>query len=186
MSDYESLSDIELLTSIRADDTMAFRTIYERHWKALYLRACKSVDEDEAKDMIQEVMVSLWNRRQQIDIKKEDEIIRYLFTALKYRVISHYAYTTARIKKDSLFEVGTAITPDHLLENKELGMLLDTVVENMPDRMQLIFKMSREENLSISDIAFKLKISDQTVKNQVTQALKRLRDFISSHQKQNL
>lgn len=177
------VSDIELLTAIRGDETAAFRILYDRHWKALYIKACKSVDEDEAKDIVQDVMVSLWNRRHEINIVREDEILRYLYTAVKYRVISYYAYTKAKLKKELLFELSDTITPDHVLENKELRMLLDSAIEEMPGRMKLIFRMSREENISLSNIAIELKISDQTVKNQVTEALRRLKTFLSVHHK---
>lgn len=183
MSFGQPASDIELLTAIRQGDTAAFRILYDRHWKALYIRACKSVDEDEAKDIVQDVMVSLWNRKQEISISREDEILRYLYTAVKYRVISYYAYTSAKIKRELLFEFPETISPDHLLENKELRMLLDSAIEEMPGRMKLIFKMSREENISLSNIAIELKISDQTVKNQVSEALRRIKQFLSAHQK---
>lgn len=183
MSPGQSSSDIELLTSIRAGDSAAFRILYDRHWKSLYVRACKSVDEEEAKDIVQDVMVSLWNRRNEISIVKEDEILRYLYTAVKYRVISYYAYTNAKVKKELQFVLPETSTPDDVLENKELRMLLDSAIEEMPGRMKLIFKMSREENISVSNIAIELKISDQTVKNQVTEALRRLRLYLSAHHK---
>lgn len=177
------VSDIELLAAVRGGDTAAFRILYDRHWKVLYIRACKSVDEDQAKDIVQDVMVSLWNRRHEISIAKEDEILRYLYTAVKYRVISYYAYTNAKIKRELLFELSETITPDHLLEDKELRMMLDSAIEEMPGRMKLIFKMSREENISLSNIAIELKISDQTVKNQVSEALRRIKAFLSVHHK---
>lgn len=183
MSTGQTVSDIALFAAIQADDTAAFRILYDRHWKALYIKACKSVDEEEAKDIVQDVMVSLWNRRQEISISKEDEILRYLYTAVKYRAISYYAYTSAKLKKEMLFDHPETLPPDHLLENKELRMLLDSAIEDMPGRMKLIFKMSREENISLSNIAIELKISDQTVKNQVSEALRRLRSFLSAHQK---
>jgi len=182
MSLAQPVSDIELLTAIRLGDTAAFRILYDRHWKTLYIRACKNVNEDEAKDIVQDVMVSLWNRRHEISIAREDEIMRYLYTAVKYRVISYYAYTSAKIKKELQFEFSETISPDHLLESKELRMLLDSAIEEMPGRMKLIFKMSREENISLSNIAIELKISDQTVKNQVSEALRRIRAFLSVRQ----
>ncbi|MGY4385215.1 RNA polymerase sigma factor (sigma-70 family) [Pedobacter sp. UYP24] len=183
MPPIQPISDIELLALIREGDTAAFRILYDRHWKALYIRACKSVNEDEAKDIVQDVMVSLWNRRHEISVAKGDEILRYLFTAVKYRLISHYAYTKAKIKKELLFEFAETITPDTVLENKELRMLLDSAIEEMPGRMKLIFKMSREENISLSNIAIELKISDQTVKNTVSEALRRLRSFLSANRR---
>lgn len=177
------VSDLELLAAIRLGDTAAFRILYDRHWKGLYIRACKGVDADEAKDIVQDVMISLWNRRHDITMGKEDEILRYLYTAVKYRVISYYAYTNAKIKRELLFELSETISPDHALENKELKMLLDSAIEEMPGRMKLIFKMSREENISLSNIAIELQLSDQTVKNQVSEALKRLKIFLSAHRK---
>jgi RNA polymerase sigma factor (sigma-70 family) len=175
MAGFQTACDLDLLTAIRADDKDAFRFLYDRHWKALYIRACKSVNEDEAKDMIQEVMVSFWKRRNQISITHEDDIGKYLFTALKYRIITFYTYTSSSIKKSFLFDPAVPDSPEEILENKELGSLLDSTIESMPGRMQEIFRMSRDENISVADIAFKLNISEQTVKNQITLALKRLK-----------
>jgi RNA polymerase sigma-70 factor (ECF subfamily) len=47
--------------------------------------------------------------------------------------------------------------------------------------MQQIFRMSREEDLSIADIAGLLNLSEQTVKNQLSEALKRLRTSLQSN-----
>src|SRR5690242_8212640 len=54
------MSDGDLLQLIKKNDTAAFESIYDKYWQALYLKACQRVDKDEAKDMVQEVMISLW------------------------------------------------------------------------------------------------------------------------------
>lgn len=177
----EYASDVDLIAAIRADDRGAFHILYEKYWKALYRKACKGADEDEAKDMIQEVMISLWNRRHQIHITQPDDLGKYLFTALKYRVISFYAYTSAQIKKSSLLELPLDTAPDIILENKELKVILEAAVESMPGKMRQIFRMSRDEDFSIADIAARLNLSEQTVKNQIGQALKRLRSTLLDH-----
>ncbi len=176
------ISDIDLVFAMRNNDPDAFRQLYERHWKALYIRACKNVNEDEAKDLVQEVMLSLWNRRHQIAIEKQDDISKYLFTALKYRTISFYTYTTAQIKKAELLDMAFEEGPDILMENKELGNVLDTVITGMPEKMQQIFRMSREDEMPVSHIAARLNLSEQTVKNQISQALKRIRSSVLNHQ----
>lgn len=178
----QTISDRELLHSIKTDDnSAAFEMLFNRYWKELYTKACQRVDKDVAKDLVQEVMTTLWRRRKDIFTFEDGEIGRYLFTALKYRVISHYAYTAAEIRNSSLFEV----LSDHIysppLETKEFSEFIEAEINHLPARMQQVFRMSREEDFSIADIARKLNLSEQTVKNQLTEALKRLRASIKSH-----
>jgi RNA polymerase sigma-70 factor (ECF subfamily) len=47
--------------------------------------------------------------------------------------------------------------------------------------MQQIFRMSREDDFSIADIARQLNLSEQTIKNQLTEALKRIRESVKSN-----
>jgi len=174
------LNDAELLRAIRDDDTSAFKVLYDRYWENLYLKACQRVDKDEAKDLVQEVMTTLWRRRKDIFTYEDGEIGRYLFTAVKYRVISHYAYTNAEVKNSNLFEVLSGNVTTNTLEVKELSEFIESEINRLPARMQQIFRMSRQDDLSIADIATKLNLSEQTVKNQLTEALKRLRMSIKS------
>lgn len=181
--DANHISDTYLIAAIQANDQAAFRLLYDKYWKVLYLRACKGVDEDEAKDMIQEIMLSVWNRRHHIHASEKDDLGKYLFTALKYRIISYYAHTSGQIKKSELLDIPMDTAPDILLENKELKTVIEATVERMPGKMQQIFRMSRDENFSVADIAAQLNLSEQTVKNQIGQALKRLRTTVMDHHK---
>jgi RNA polymerase sigma-70 factor (family 1) len=174
-------SDRDLLQLIQNDDTAAFETLYHRYWKELYLKASQRVDKDEAKDLVQEVMISLWRRRKAIVADEHGELGRYLFTALKYRIISHYAFSSAEIKKAEIFEVLESGEENRQLETKELQSVIESAISRLPTRMQQIFRMSREDDVSISDIAKKLNISEQTVKNQLTEALRRLRETLQGN-----
>jgi RNA polymerase sigma-70 factor (ECF subfamily) len=173
-------NDAELLRAIKEGDTGAFKVLYDRYWQRLYIKACQRVDKDAAKDMVQEVMTTLWRRRHDIFTFDDGEIGRYLFTAIKYRVISHYAYGTEEIRSMDLFDVPEASAADNPLETKEFSEFIESEIQRLPERMQQIFRMSREEDISITDIARQLNISEQTVKNQLTEALRRLRQSIRS------
>lgn len=177
----KQISDENLLASLKRDDTVAFEMLYNRYWKSLYLKACQRVDKDDAKDLVQEVMMSLWRRRHELPSFKEGEFVRYLFTAIKYRVISHYAFSAAEIKNAALFEVLDSEEHINMLETKELNARIESAVSQLPARMQQVFRMSREDDLSIADIARKLNVSEQTVKNQLTEALRRLRNSLRSN-----
>ena len=176
--DNQQPSDAELLCSIRADDATAFRILYDRYWENLYIQACKRVDKDEAKDMVQEVMTTLWRRRNDIVVHDDGQIARYLHTAIRYRVISHYAYSSHEISNTDLFTALNSQAFANALETKELSELLEQEINRLPSRMQQIFRMSREDDFSIADIARQLNLSEQTIKNQLTEALKRIRESI--------
>ncbi len=174
------MSDGDLLQLIKKDDTAAFESIYDKYWQALYLKACQRVDKDEAKDMVQEVMISLWKRRNDIRVGQEGDLGRYLFTAIRYRVISHYAFSAAEIKKADFFDTFNDYITSDTLETKELKARIEAEIGRLPARMQQIFRLSREDDYTIADIAKALNISEQTVKNQLTDALKRLRTSLKA------
>ena len=180
MTMQEQLSDAGLLHAIKEGDAAAFKVLYDRYWERMYLKACQRVDKDEAKDIVQEIMTTVWRRRKDLFTFEDGEIGRYLFTAVKYRVISHYAFSAAEIRNSAFFEVLTDQVPTNTLEVKELNELIEGEVSRLPTKMQQVFRMSREEDLSIADIAHKLNVSEQTVKNQLTEALKRLRASLRS------
>ena len=185
-SDAHSLSDAQLLQAIRQGDSAAFKVLYDRYWQRLYLKACQRVDKSEAKDIVQEIMTTLWRRRNDIFTFEDGEIGRYLFTAVKYRIISHYAYGAEEIPNTGLFDMpemaaaaGT-VGGGSALEAKEFSEFIESEIRQLPPRMQEVFRLSREEDLSITDIAKRLGVSEQTVKNQLTEALRRLRESIRS------
>ena len=166
---------------MKEGDDGAFKSLYDRYWEQLYLKACRRVDKEAAKDLVQEVMTTLWRRRNDIFTFEDGEIARYLFTAIKYRVITHYAYSAEEIRNSAIFEILDDQAPAYSLETRELTEFIESEIARLPARMQQVFRMSREEDLSITDIARQLNLSEQTVKNQLTEALKRLRASISSH-----
>jgi len=176
----QQLTDAELLYAVKEGDAAAFRVLYDRYWERLYLKACQRVDKEIAKDLVQEVMSTLWGRRKDIFAVGDGGIGRYLFTAIKYRVISHYAYSAAELRHTDLFDVLGDKGPVNSLEAKELNEFIESEIKRLPHRMQEVFRMSREEDCSIADIAHRLNLSQQTVKNQLTEALKRLRSSLNS------
>ena len=59
--------------------------------------------------------------------------------------------------------------------SEDLSVRMREVVDTFPPRLQNIYILSRERHLSVKEIAEKLAVSEQTVKNQLTELLKRLR-----------
>ena len=61
---------------------------------------------------------------------------------------------------------------------KDLTLLIDMVVENMPPQRRLIYKLSREAGLSNGEIAERLQLAKKTVENHLNLALKELRNAV--------
>jgi DNA-directed RNA polymerase specialized sigma24 family protein len=72
-------------------------------------------------------------------------------------------------------------TTEELFQFKELQLVIAHEVNGLPERMMEIYPKSRIENLQNAEIAATLKISEQTVKNTLTTALKGLRGSLSKY-----
>jgi len=76
------------------------------------------------------------------------------------------------------FKVDEANTQQNM-ENMELEEYLHSVIEQLPEKCRMVFVMSRFEELSYKEIAEKLEISPKTVENQISKALKVLREHLT-------
>ncbi|MBW8683596.1 RNA polymerase sigma factor [Chitinophaga rhizophila] len=178
--------NLSLFAAAREGDTAAFKVLYQRYWKKLYVSACKRVDADSAKDIVQEVMLTLWRRKSEITVDSEEDLSRYLHSALRYRVISWYAFSNTTVQIPEWYDQPVQSSFESSFDLRQLKDLIDGEVDRMPDRMQQIYQLSREEDLSVTDIATQLNLSEQTVRNQLSLAMKRLRELLRNHHQSDL
>ncbi|ASZ12132.1 sigma-70 family RNA polymerase sigma factor [Chitinophaga pendula] len=154
-----------------------FDEIYELYWKELYEVAYRRLPmAADAEDMLQDLFLSLLKNPSVI--AKEGSIRAYLHKALKGRVIDFYRKSLLKETFESysaLSAAGHTNHPDTYLMHKELETLLEKEIGGMPERMQTVFLMSRKGMLSNEEIAHELNISHQTVRNQISAAIKRIR-----------
>jgi RNA polymerase sigma-70 factor (family 1) len=159
----------------------AFEQIYERYWEKLYAGAVKRVrSEAEAKDLVQDLFITLWSKRDTIVIQKS--LAAYLFTSIRHRVLN---YVKSNIVKGDYIEALSRVSDqfdnsaDLKVISEDLEWFIDQRINDLSPRVKEVFLLSRNENLSVKEIAEKLNVSDQTVKNQLTKAVRDLRLFIS-------
>ena len=175
--EYKAHTDAALLDLIKRGHEVAFAELYERYWTALFLYSRKILRNDnDAEDSVQETLTYIWNRRREIDIT--GSVTSYLFTAVRHKsldIINRQRRFDIYLDsfKDFL-DKGVNATEENIHERELLQSILKVIAE-LPPRTQEIFKLSRFEQLSQKRIGEILNISDQTVKNQVTQAMKILR-----------
>lgn len=177
MEDYSKFSDSELIDLMKSDDQAAFTEIYDRYKAPLFVHAYQLVrDEDEAKDILQQVFLNVWTGRNQVDNRRQ--FAGYLYTAVKNKFLSQVTHQSVASKYlDSLADFAThgECLTDHRLRERQLWAIIDKELASLPERMRLVFEMSRKRNMSHREIADELGISEKTVKNQINGTLKVLR-----------
>jgi RNA polymerase sigma-70 factor (family 1) len=177
MSIENQLSDIELIRRLKNDDRKVFTEIYKRYAASLAgFAASKLYNLEDARDILHDLFVKLWEERSSIIITGSLE--SYLYAAIRYRIIDKIRRNVTRQKYDVMLEELSSLYAPGIEEHidaKELQQLLDRSLENLPPRTKEIYLLSRNKHLTVTEIAGQLGLSEQTVKNQLTTALKHLR-----------
>lgn len=177
MSQHNSLSDSELLLLLKKGNHSAYTEIFTRYNSLLYSHAYnKTRSREDAKDLVHEIFYSLWIRRE--SITPNINLASYLFTAVRYKIADLFSKNKSKEKYiESLQNFIDSQPPhtDYLVRENQLRSIINEEIENLPPRMREVFKMSRFEQLSHKEIAEKMGISEETVKDQVKKALKTLR-----------
>jgi RNA polymerase sigma-70 factor (ECF subfamily) len=182
MNRHSYLPEEQLLSHIKEGDKTAFEALYTRFWRPLYIYACKLVSEQEAEDMVQEIFTSLWTKRQELAITSS--VANYLYTAVRYRIFDHFDHKKVRrdhyiASLQNFIDQGSCITDEQVRE-RELQKIIDTEIRQLPAKMRQVFELSRQSFLSQREIAEQLNISEKTVKKQIGNSIKVLRQRVMS------
>lgn len=169
--------DYDLILAIQSGDTAAFGMLYRKYWRRLFGFAHQATrSTDDAKDLIQDLFAEMWQNR--AALRPDVFTVTYLYTALRYKLLD-------RIRRQSVrddYVRRVAESTRGVDDSTEAGILasdfrqhLYRELADLPDRCRLIFQLSRFDHLSTDEIAEQLQLSPQTVKNQLSKALLRLR-----------
>lgn len=167
-------SNTELLNLLKNGDMKAFDIIYKKYSRRLYGFVFRYIKQEaDTEGIVQEVFIKIWQSRDKINIYSSFE--SFLFT------IAHNA-TVNLLKKrateqkyvehvKSLQHVDETYELTDEIHYKELKQKFLGLLNELSPRQKEIFQLSREEGLSNKEIAEKLGISVQTVKNHLVTTL---------------
>lgn len=177
---YVHLTDHELLSLVSEDNSLAFRVIYDRYIDELYQYSRKlHIDSERADDIIQEVFISIWNRKDDLNI---ENLRAWLFMAIRKKMLHELRKEKYRTKyQESLISF---ISPfwdpiTEQLQAKQLEEFINTEIAKLPQKMREVFILSRQQHLSHKEIAEALSISESTVRKQVNNVLRIFRGKIN-------
>lgn len=179
----DAFSDKALWSLIKHNNTDAFVIIYNRYWEKIYsISYWHLYDQEEAKDIVQELFVDLWDKRSQIEISETIE--GYLKVAIKNRLFNHMRAKGVRKRYVQHVQqtAGDARSSTEESSNaSELKRFYHDEIQKLPDKMREVYLLNKEKGLRIEEIANHLSLSEQTVKNQLTNALKRIRNGLEHY-----
>ena len=157
--------------------TVEFEVFFKTHYPSLVQYALRFVpDKDAARDLAQQVFIKLYEKRNELVV--HGSVKGYLFQMLKNMAINQINSHAIREKhqKNSVATANLIADLHQELEGKELESQLMEMIELLPERCKLVFKMNRFEGKKNAEIADELKISIRTVETQISKALKALRE----------
>ncbi|QKJ32859.1 RNA polymerase sigma-70 factor [Mucilaginibacter mali] len=170
-------TDQQLVAQLREGNAAAYTQLFDRFQPTLYVYARKiTKDKDEAADIVQEVFLYLWDKRDSIEF--DHNILAYLYSAVRYKFFNLLDKKKVRLDyADSLKKYMQEGSPetDNLLREREMLRLIEEQISLLPPKLKLIYELSRKANMSTAHIAELLDVSEKTVQNQVSLAVKQLK-----------
>ncbi|MEC3908668.1 RNA polymerase sigma-70 factor [Tamlana sp. 2201CG12-4] len=173
-------SDKLLLLEFKKGNEKVFRKLFDLFWEPMFINAKSIVmDENVAKDIVQNVWINLWNHRESKDIKN--------FKGYVFKAVNNGCYKYLRDNKFNKIQLDSieslALPSKPLVEKhydlEDTQIAIENSLSNLPPRCQQIFRLSRMEELSNEEIALHLGISKRSVENQLSKALKLIRQHLS-------
>lgn len=168
--------DPALLAAIRAGDEAAFERFFRTWYARLADYAFRLLDHrDQAEDAVQEVMVEIWRRREQLP--DHEALLGYLHRSVRNRALNQLRRDRRMTGGDPEALPGLQsepLAPRRLME-ADLARALADALASLAPRTREIFLLSREQGLTYPQIATTLDISIKTVETLMGRALKALR-----------
>lgn len=182
MAACHELTDEQLVALLKQGDRDAFAEIYKRYAENLAgFAGSKLYSLEDARDLLQDLFVKLWENRANIYITSS--LQSWLFASTRHRIIDKIRKNITREEYASMFQSLTAPYEQNTAEQVAVHELQQTIgksLDQLPPRVKEIYRLSREQGLSNREIADELNLSEQTVKNQLSAALKHLRKSLSN------
>lgn len=153
---------------------VSFDSIYKKYSKRLYGFVLRYVKQDiDAEEIVQEVFIKIWQSRDRINIYSSFD--SFLFTIAHNATINLLKKRATERKYiehvKSLQRIDETYELTDEIHYKELKHKFQDLLNELSPRQKEIFQLSREEGLSHKEIAEKLGISANTVKNHLVTTL---------------
>jgi RNA polymerase sigma-70 factor (ECF subfamily) len=183
---YTALSNSDLLFQISVNtDKKAFAELFNRyHCKLVSFALYYLPIPEEAEDVVSDVFVNLLKKHSQL--KDIDNFDGYIYFAVKNHCLNSIKKNKRKerfvgISSEMEIRSEKCIQPLEQLLNKELSYFYNCLIEELPPKRKLVFKMVKDDGLKIAEVAKLLEITNKTVKKHLELAVKEVRLGINEY-----
>ncbi len=179
----EWTEDNDLAISLRNSDKSAFREVFDRYHRKVYLFAYSFLkDSDQCEDVVQEAFLQFWMYRQKLAL--DVPIAPLLFTMTRRIILNYWrkSATSDKFRQQLLhsLEEGGNDTEAYMV-SRDIERISEEALHLLTEQQKEIFLLSREEGLTYAEIADRLHISRNTVKYHLTNALNIFRQHFAKY-----
>jgi RNA polymerase sigma-70 factor (family 1) len=175
--DIKVLPSLSLFNQSRDDDEQSFNILFDRYFKKLYkYTLSQNNNAPLAEEMVMDLMLTLWNKRDSLEIK--GDVGAYLFRAMKNAIYSHSRKKELSTDPLDLLETDPIAyqTANSNLAVNEIKQQYKISLALLTPQRRKVFKLSREESMSQSEIARHLNLSVKTVESHISASLQFMRE----------
>ncbi len=160
------------------DDRIA--QLFREHYSMLCNDVNKLLrDESLSEDLVQEVFIKVWEKQDEVEIT--DRFIYYLKRSCYHAALKYLGSKTYQLETDSNERIATSQQTDETILSRELHEKIQLAIASLPEKTQLIFTLSRYEELSYKQIAEQLNLSVKSIEKHMGKALQQLRVSLNEH-----
>jgi len=175
--------DQQLVKSLRKGDVFAYNELFHKYSQKVFNFSIKHLEnEEDVKDLVQEIFMKIWDKRNEINEKKSFNGFLFTITLNSIR-----DYFRKKVKNRKLIDKWLEETEPYSdstvlsIDYRSLEKVVGTLVEKLPHKRQMVFRLSRNEGLSNDEIAEQMNIQKKTVENHLNLALNYLREKLQEH-----
>lgn len=182
----QTATDRETLQRLRDGDVEALETLYRTHYSDLVgFAQAVTGNREIAPEIVQEVFVSLWERRQELNVT--GSLRGYLFTAVRYRALNTRRAARAADRLEQNVQRGIAIerprvtTPEDDALQADQQALFQRTIATLPARQREALLLRYEGQLTFEEIGATMSLSADAARKLVSRAYTELRRLLAPY-----
>lgn len=177
MRDNIIINSNDLIELLKSDDKKALSYLFDNHYEHLYLFAEKFIyDSDKANDIVQEVLVRIWENRHKLEITTS--LISYLFAGVRNGCLDYLRTLHVEDKHNRKYlEAHIDSYTIDVIEDDDLLDRIKKMMEELPPQCREIFQLRILNGYKYKEIAKELNVSEDVVKVQIHRAHQKLKDL---------
>lgn len=177
MPDNQTYSEKELLLRIAEGDERAFQQLVHHYSDKVFFHVLTFVKTwHQAEEITQDIFLNIWQKRNKLaDI---DNLKGYIFIVSRNYVVSLMRKNIRPVESSEPVSSEISDNATFHYENKELGILIEKAIGNLPEQKRQVFRLIHQEGLTQEEVSQKLGIATRTVRWNLVSATNAIKDFL--------